>query len=516
MVPFATTCQLICRWEPLPVDVLHTHADDLDFAALSMNQALPWTPELLLKFVDRWIPMEVMRNPAVPWDDALIRAYGRRADPFYLGQNSRLNPEQSQAQKLPPPAKIGDLVFDAVDGVDPEAELASLDATLLVRLEPKLLAQRLAEAPIDWTDILLDTLLPMAHKLLSCSLGEVLYRARVRPADPLTWLERGFGACPFLKIDGIRNDDYGLVPGVDLGFDEIDEAVERGRGPVPGRVGAFKEGPNRFHHVVRSHLFAPGLVVHRALVPVFDAHRLPPHFWAELHIDHPDWKDEHVLLLVQQAIDSRGPLLLEEATDVVGLVRVFEKDSTNKTPPGGLLASRRLVAALREAGTTGLMVETCAGHRVEMPALGSVAPYQVDLAPADDPRSADYRYYEAKRTRLEASPARLSTELAADRPLRDVEARLQCAFPEGFATWLAEHEGERLGDSFTCCHAEDLERLDDSVLFLNHPEAYGAVVFATDGCGDSLFLQLAKRSDTMLKQTFYRVHHGSGQVERWS
>ncbi len=66
-------------------DHLYWGGDDRDYPGLSGNSSLPWSPELIERFADRWDYWELSRNTSLPWSIELIE---RVADRWVWGSLS--------------------------------------------------------------------------------------------------------------------------------------------------------------------------------------------------------------------------------------------------------------------------------------------------------------------------------------------------------------------------------------------------------------------------------------------
>jgi hypothetical protein len=573
------------RFAPLSPKALEDIGDELSWGALSANEELSWSSELLLRYRDRW-SKDVLRNPKVHWDAALIKAFGRRVDWFYLSQNPNLpvdaeflrrhskrivwkflaarnrhlTPDlKSEFEREltkdepfeppPTPSTIADVVEPGACELDRSRPLASVSV-----------AEALANhAAIKW------------HRLID---GIELSEEWVREAgrylgfgDPLESLYRRFmepyfepdfeifvralrgRRTPYYFVNGAYEDSYGLVPSLDIEREAID-----GDDPVRARVSKFKEGPLRFYDVHRvDTVHAPHcLLVDRRLRSVLQAHDLGPHRFRELELSSDQKTPDFVLLELQHdALDGLawdevsffkyvsngkrtfrswqevGPIAdkasfqrqrreighgdFEERALAPDLL-LLDRAPDAMCIDGRIVLSERLLRALRLATDAPLGVSTALPQHLSV--RGGANPVLAEPSPprsADDPRDDDYRFFEAKRARLEEAVRSLpASQLAKKGALGQAQRRLAVVFPPGFERFHRSHRRKGL-EAFSLLAAADFHEIKG--FEVTAPETYGAVAFASDGCGDYLGLLLERDSDHQLGATVYHFQHDSGTVE---
>ena len=315
-----------CRFAPMSADGIDELADDCDWTTLSANERLPWTPDFVLRHVDRWVPHELLRNPGIVWTEDLVTRYGRRVDWFYLSQNpnlpvnaellkrnaKRLNweslarfnrqltPElrkqfERQLQVGPRPERgtstLADVLEEnAASPLDPARSLTSLTPDEAVEHHAAINWYNLTHR-IDFTPEWLEK---AAAFFEFAEPVESFYRRFIEPhlmPDFETFLRdvRRRRALYYF-VAGARRDDWGLVPALDFASGAL-----AGPDPVRGELSPYKEGPLRFYDVHRvDQVHAPHcLLIERRLKPLFLAHDLGQHVFRELSVSSgkklPDW-----------------------------------------------------------------------------------------------------------------------------------------------------------------------------------------------------------------------------------
>ncbi|MEI6556135.1 MAG: hypothetical protein WCL70_11130 [Paludibacter sp.] len=72
--------------------VLDLYANKLDFGILSANDSLDFTPDIIEKYKKRWNWAELINNPAIEWDEAMLKKYDK-----YISQ---ITPEELKVSFL--------------------------------------------------------------------------------------------------------------------------------------------------------------------------------------------------------------------------------------------------------------------------------------------------------------------------------------------------------------------------------------------------------------------------------
>jgi hypothetical protein len=548
---------------PWSTQLVLRHLERWSPPELLANPAVAWTQDLIEGYGRRLDWHYLCQNPELRLDAAFLERHAKRLNWTQLARcNRHLTPElrervmhELKGDWPPAPEPVGSTLRDVSDpGTCP------LDRS---RPVSSLTAEEAAahHAAINWYKLTPDLLDLTPEWLRTAGVwlhwgepAELLYRRFIEPhlkpdfATQLREFRRERAGYYF--VNGAKQDAWGMIPRLDLLA-----CASESRDPVPARVSSYKEGPWRFfelHWVDEVH-GENCLLIDRRLRPVLQAYQLGKHRFRELDVrgeqkklpdwllleinndvmDHVVWSAAPFFTYVKQrgwrshheigAVSSKqewqrlrtelpkkdfehwsllpSPLMLRDAPDLMCL-------------EGRLLMSERVLQALRGATNAPLRVETTLGYQLirtePLPAVITAPVHRLALA---DPRDDDYRFFESKMQRLEASPPQLPDGYVWPRgPLGDAARRLGKIFPEGFETFHRRHCGKTY-DAFTFMSASLFHVITGYES--SHPETYGAVAVASDGCGDYLALLLKRDSDCELDDELYVFEHDSGTIRRF-
>jgi hypothetical protein len=75
---------------PWSEELIERFGDKWDWHSLSHNKSLPWSEDLIAKYKDKWNWRTLSHNRFLPWSEDLIAQYEDRLDWYYLSHNSSL------------------------------------------------------------------------------------------------------------------------------------------------------------------------------------------------------------------------------------------------------------------------------------------------------------------------------------------------------------------------------------------------------------------------------------------
>lgn len=531
---------------------------------LLMNPAVPWTEDLIKRYGRRVDWHYLCRNPELRVDSAFLERHAKRLKWTQLARRNRhLTPELRErvSRELkgewPPAAKPVSLTLGEVSAPG----LCSLERS---RPVTSLTAEEAVEhhAAINWYQLEPDMLdltpdwVKQAGVYLQWSEpSELFYRRFIEPylkpdfATLLRELRRQRAGYYF--VNGAMTDEWGIIPMLEL-LSDTSKSPE----PVRARISGYRDGPPRFFELHRVGGVHAGncLLIDRRLRDVLRAYDLGKHQFRELAVqdepkklpdwlllqvnsdvlDHIVWSAAPFFTYFSQGLISHGWRSHQES-GTIGSKREWQRLRSelpskdfeyrvllpsplvlNDAPDlmcleGSLLMSERVLTALRAATHAPLQVETTLGYHL-MPSVAppAVAAPRTQRQPLADPRDDDYRFFESKMRRLEASPRQLPPGYVPPKGvLGAAERRLGGIFPAGFAAFHRQHRRKRLG-YFSLLSASRFEVI--AGFEAAYPETFAAIAIASDGCGDYLGLLLKRDSDHELGHELYLFEHDSGTI----
>ena len=526
---------------PLSTEFIREFHGEFDWGALSVNRKIDWSLAFFKDYLHRWDKVGIQRNPSVPWDRHWVKAYGRRADWFYLSQNPVFANDAlietfkdeinwhwlletkalSEAQKErwaayipesydPTTIEVDKTTFDYIFSehgngpADRSRPIASLSPEEALTWKSPLFWGRLDETypayTEDWIEVLLEH-----GEAGSARFYEEILSPRLGSDFEAIFRERMASQRRYYRIEGANHDEFGLIPGFEV------PSTEDANSPVAGELGRYKEGPARYVDLPRVSGFENRLVFAADLLPLLEAHHLPPHTWIPLKMKGDTSRAGFLILRFDGEGTPGDPLVLEESYDLFAHLTQRELLPGLTTSETQFLASLRLIEALEKAQITGLSYESAAHLKIQGPEQPPVSDYELQRAQNADPRDPDYAYFEQKMERLKGQKNLLpASHTPTDDAWGRAEVRLQAEFPASFkkrhkagATVTWDYVYLDVDDFY---HLETYER--------NHPESYRAVVVAENGLGDGVVLLLQKRSNYKLKSTLYEANHEAGIIEK--
>lgn len=84
---------------PWSEELIARYVDRWDWNAMSQNEGIPWTMDLIDRYEDRWSWSKLSRNEGLPWSEELIDRYAERWDFEAMSMNSVVAPNRKQLRK---------------------------------------------------------------------------------------------------------------------------------------------------------------------------------------------------------------------------------------------------------------------------------------------------------------------------------------------------------------------------------------------------------------------------------
>lgn len=136
--------------------------------------------------------------------------------------------------------------------------------------------------------------------------------------------------------------------------------------------------------------------------------------------------------------------------------------------------------------------------------------FPIKINPVKHKSSSEDKYFYEKKKRLEESEPVMPEDLDKDSPFALVERNFNVQFPEKFKKY---YKKGIIGNNYTFLHVPSFYPQNE--YSYNQPETYKAIIFAENGCGDTLGLLLDKKSDFKLHPQVYEFLHETGEVKKF-
>ena len=560
----------ICEFHPLDYDLIGKFHYELDWISISKNQQINWTLDFLEKYENRFIWHELARNPSITWTTDLIKRFNKRLDWYYLGRNIKLPISESfikEHEKRICIIETNVFLTEKLKHVYGKNLLPALkpspDYVSLEDLEDidKILANKNKKLCPN-SSVFYENFI--SKELTNRNLNNVFQ-------SKFDYSQRFFYMRP------VQNDEYGLTPEFEIDGNNPFKTLQNNRNIIEIKNslvlvnGSLQEGKPRLSEMPRFATFSfnPVLLVSENVKTILEQFNLPEHSFTLVglkprkintrnkfylfQINHDTLTKDlvydkiHFLFRIKDGIIESQSTYSDwkhvgtSITNYSDLINYFEnsqkgiKDNARKSfeliPSEFALKTNYDIysySAHNKFIVTGHLKDELEKHlpnQIDFQSaqllnikqeqniyhLMSNREYDLDgkITPIKYSSASEDSYYIEKKQRLEEMDTEFPDNIQKNDEFAAIEKKLKVILPENFKKLYRKgkiDEGyEFLPVSEFYVQKEYADRL---------PETYKSLIFAENGCGDSLGLILDKNSDYKLRPQIYEFYHETGEVEK--
>lgn len=561
----------ICEFHQIESDLIKEFNYELDWISISKNQKLNWTLEFLETYENNFMWHELAWNPGISWSTDLIKKFNKRLDWYYLGRNINLPISEEFIEEHKKK------IFIIESNLFLNEQLKKVyNKNLLPALRPRPDYVSIGDL-VDINKILKDKnkrLSPnskvfyenyIQKELSNRSLNEIF-------KNKFDYSQRYFFMRP------IQNDEYGLTPEFVIDGKNPFQHLQNNRNILKINEnlvlinGSLQEGKARLLEMPRfaTFSFSPILLVSENVKTILEKHNLPEHSFTSVDLKPKRINTNNKFYLFQMNHDTltkdldydkihffyrtKDGILDSQATysdwekvetsntknysaliDYFGNLRKELKNDVGKsieylpskfvlktsydiysyTVHNKFIVTEHLKNELEKFIPNQIGFRSAQLLKIEQEQelynqmLNRKFDFEGKINPIKYTNASEDLYYFEKMHRLEETDTLFPNELQKNDEFKEIEQKLKVILPEKFKRNYRKRkidEGyELLPISEFYIQNEYAERL---------PETYKSLIFAENGCGDSLGLILDKESDYKLKPQIYEFLHETGEVEK--
>lgn len=561
----------ICEFHPLTRELIDKFNYELSWISISKNQNLIWTVDFIEKYENRFSWYELARNSGINWTTDLIKRFSKRLDWYYLGRNVKLPISETFIKEHRKKISIIESNVFLTEQLEKVYGKPLLPA-LKVKTEKILIEdfKDIGKLLIDKNkEIRQNSRLFYDNYIKKELEGRSLYDIFESKFD---YSQR------FFYMQPVQNDEYGLTPEFEVDGKNPFEILQNDRNIIELKnnlilkSGSLQEGKSRLLEMPRFSTFSynPVLLVSENIKIILEQFNLPEHTFTLvklkpkkintrdkfylLQINHDtltkeldfekvhflyrlkkgiidsqasysDWKNVETTITsyadlqdflnnlrkelknkgMRESIEFRpSEFILNTKYDLYSysvhnkfIVSEFLKNELEKHLPSQILfRSAQLLCINIEQDQYDIM------SKREIDLIDKVARIKYTSA------SEDLFYYD-KMQRLEEADSEFPDNILKGDEFTDKEKELNVVLPEKFKRLFRKGN---IDDEYELLSIDDFYIQNEFADRI--PETYKSLIFAENGCGDSLGLILDKKSDYKLKPQIYEFLHETGEIEK--
>ncbi len=560
----------ICEFHPLDFDLISKYKYELDWMSVSRNRKIEWSQDFLEKYEVDFIWYELAWNSGISWTSDLIKRFSKRLDWYYLSRNINLPISEEFIEQYRKKLFIIETNIHLTDSL---IEIYGKNLLPVIPSKP----DYFKIDDINRLDKVLDNKNEyLSHNSKTFYDNYVLPELTNRKLVDVFEAKFDYSQ-RFFFLRPIQNDEYGLTPEFVFDSGNIFQSIqnERNRLKISDNLvlinGSLQEGKARLLEMPRfdSHSFNPVLLVSENIRYILEKFKLPEHSFTPVVLKPKKINTRNKFYLFQinhdtlskdidyskvtfsyriknGYIDSQAtyskwtdievPInCYKDLSEYIEKIRkkVLKEDISNSVecyPSKFILKSdfdiysysvhNRFVITnhLKQAleiqlpnqvefrSAQILKIEQCQDSYE----LLSERKYDFsNVSPIKYTNAADDLYFYEKMMRLDESDEKIPDGLIKNDEFTTKETELRVIIPDKFKRLYRKGNVD-----------ESYELLPIADFYLQNeyadrqPETYKSLIFAEDGCGDSLGLILDKKSDFKLKPQIYEFFHETGEVEK--
>ncbi|MBD8488160.1 SMI1/KNR4 family protein [Echinicola sp. CAU 1574] len=561
----------ICEFHPLNTEFIDKFNYELSWTSISKNQNLKWNVDSLEKYENRFLWHELAWNSGINWSTDLIKKFNKRLDWYYLGRNNKLPISETFINEH------RKKIFIIESNVFLTEQLEKVyGKPLLPALKGKT-EKILIDDFNDVDKLLIDKNKELRQNSRLFYENYIKKEIEGRNLNDIFESKFDYSQ-RFFFMQPIENDEYGLTPEFEVDgrnpFDILqnDRNIIELKNNLVLKSGSLQEGKSRLLEMPRFSTFSynPILLVSENIKTILEQFNLPDytltlvklkpkkintrdkfyllqinhdtltkeldfekvHFSYRLkkgiiasQASYSEWKNietpitsyadlQEFLNNLNKELKNKGmresiefrpsEFILNTKYDLYSysvhnkfIVSEFLKNELEKHLPSQIsFHSAQLLSIKIEQEQYDLM------SKREIDLIDKVTRIKYTNA------SEDLFYYD-KMQRLEEADSELPENSFKGDEFTNKEKELNVVLPEKFKRLFRKGN---IDDEYELLSIDDFYIQNEFADRI--PETYKSLIFAENGCGDSLGLILNKKSDYKLKSQIYEFLHETGEVEK--
>lgn len=560
----------ICEFHPLDNELISTFHQELNWFSISKNQSINWDIEFLEKYENSFLWHELAWNSGIEWTTELIKPFKKRLDWYYLGRNTKLPITKSFIEEYKKN------IFIIESNIYLTAELKKqYGKRLLPAIKPR--PNNIKKEDLKDIDAILafknQKLSPNSREFYEEYILKEIEDSGLWQIfkDKFDYTQR------FYYFSSIQNDIYGLTPEFVINGDNPFQELQNDRNiiNIPKDLelinGSLQEGKARLFEVprFRSFSFSPVLLVSENVKTILEQFKLPEHSFTSVKINpkrlnthnqfyllqlnndtltkdidystvqfryrlkkglinsnsiYSEWKNVEdrihnyqELNEVAKKLRKKAKLELDSSIEIEpsSCELTSDYDLYSYTIHGKFIVTDQLKQVLDKLLPKQMRFRSAQLLNISMDSGQYSLKDQVDMKyhelikPIKYTNVSEDQFFFEKKNRLEYSEIVIDKKEYKDDEFKEVEQKLSILFPDKFKRIYRK---QTIPTGYNALVISEF--YNENEYSNRQPETYKAIIFAENGCGDSLGLILDKKSDYKLKPQIFEFLHETGEVEK--